>query len=65
MVVMMVMVMMVAVLRCYHLRLRRDWSGEAEDNDEPEQKLLHAKLDADCAWGTTRPQRPAALRARM
>jgi hypothetical protein len=41
MVMMMVMVVMVVVCCCHHLRLRRDWSREAEDNDEPENKLLH------------------------
>jgi hypothetical protein len=34
-------VMGVVVSRCHHLRLRRDWSREAEDNNESEQNLLH------------------------
>jgi hypothetical protein len=39
MVMMMVVVMMVS--SCHHLRLRRDWSREAEDSNESEQSLFH------------------------
>jgi hypothetical protein len=45
MVMMMVVVMVVS--SSHHLRLRRDWSREAEDSDESEQNLLHVRLDAD------------------
>jgi hypothetical protein len=38
---MVVVMVVVVVLHCYHLRLRRDWNREAEDSDEPEQKLFH------------------------
>jgi hypothetical protein len=38
----MVMMMMMVVVSCrHHLRLRRDWSREAEESNESEQDLLH------------------------
>lgn len=51
--VMMVVVVMV-VSRSHHLRLRRDWSREAEDSNQSEQNLLHVRLDADSQVSFTR-----------
>jgi hypothetical protein len=58
----MVVVTAVVVLRRYHLRLRRQRSCEAEHNDEPEQKLFHAMLDANAPRTSTKPVRPPACR---
>jgi hypothetical protein len=40
-VVMMMVVMMVIVYNHHYLRLRRDWSHEAEDEDNSQQNLFH------------------------
>jgi hypothetical protein len=37
----MTMVVMVVVICRNHLRLRRDWSHEAEDQNESHQELFH------------------------
>jgi hypothetical protein len=46
---MMVVVMMMVMVVCssHHLRLRRDRSGDAEDNDKSEEKPFHDRIDAE------------------
>jgi hypothetical protein len=51
---MVVAMMVVVVGRGNHLRLRRDRSREAEDENEPCQKLFHARIDEDSCCGFTR-----------
>jgi hypothetical protein len=41
------------VCRGNHLRLRRDWSGEAEDEAEAKQNLFHVLIDADSPHRST------------
>jgi hypothetical protein len=45
--VMVVVMMVMVVRRGNHLRLRRDRSREAEDQNEPCQKPFHVRIDAD------------------
>lgn len=54
MVAVMTMVVMV-VSRGHHLRLRRDRNRDAEDNNEPEQKLFHVGIDAHSTRRITKP----------
>lgn len=53
------MVMVVAGGR--PLRLRRDRSREAEDNDESKQNLLHAGIDANAGCGDYKYEDPCYL----